>query len=60
MSNNLKIHFLDYMTLQRFSPHTKKNYMLAVQGLAKFYNQLPDSLSNEQIQFFILSIIANG
>jgi len=57
MSNNLKVQFLNYMTLQRFSPHTKKNYILAIQGLTRFYNQPPDSLSNEQIQKYLLYLI---
>jgi len=38
------------MTLQRFSHHTKRNYIRAVKGLAAFYNQSPDTLANEQIQ----------
>ncbi|MBC8179549.1 site-specific integrase [candidate division KSB1 bacterium] len=57
MSNDLRVRFLDYMTLHRFSPHTQKNYILAVQGLARFYNQPPDSLSNEQIQKYLLYLI---
>lgn len=57
MSNNLKVQFLNYMTLQRFSPLTKKNYILAVRGLVRFYNQAPDSLSNEQIQKYLLYLI---
>jgi len=57
MSNNLKTQFLNYMTLHRFSPHTKKNYILVMQGLTKFYNQPPDSLSNEQIQKYLLYLI---
>jgi site-specific recombinase XerD len=38
------------MTVQRFSHHTKRNYIRAVKGLAKFFNQSPDTLTNEQIQ----------
>jgi len=57
MSDNLRTQFLNYMTLHRFSPHTKKNYILSVKGLTGFYNQPPDSLSNEQIQKFFLYLI---
>jgi len=57
MSSDLRKQFLNHMTLHRFSRHTRKNYLLAVKGLAKFYKQPPDSLSNEQIQKYILYLI---
>jgi len=41
------------MTLQRFSPHTKENYVNAVKGLAKYHNQSPDILTNDQIQEYL-------
>ena len=50
MTTDLRTHFINYMTLQRFSHHTKRNYIRAVKGLAEFYNQSPDTLANEQIQ----------
>lgn len=50
MTTDLRTHFINYMTLQRFSHHTKRNYIRAVKGLAAFYNQSPDTLANEQIQ----------
>lgn len=57
MSSKLRTQFLDYMTLHRFSRHTKKNYILAMKGLARFHNQSPDTLSEEQIQKYILYLI---
>jgi len=57
MSSDLRTQFLNHMTLYRFSRHTKKNYLLAVKGLAKFYNLPPDVLSEEQIQKFFLYLI---
>jgi len=41
------------MTLQRLSPHTKRNYIRAVKGLATFYNKSPDTLTNDQIQGYL-------
>jgi site-specific recombinase XerD len=41
------------MTLQRLSPHTKRNYIRAVEGLAAFYNQCPDKLTNQQIEDYL-------
>lgn len=57
MSSALRTQFLDHMILHRFSPHTQKNYLLAVKGLTRFYNQPPDALSNEQIQQYFLYLI---
>lgn len=57
MSNTLRKQFLDYMSLHRFSKHTRKNYILVMQGLTKFYNQAPDTLTQEQIQKFLLYLI---
>ena len=53
MTTELRTQFLNYMTLQRFSHHTKRNYINAVKGLAQFYNQYPDALTNEQIQEYL-------
>ena len=53
MATELRTQFLNYMTLQRFSPHTKENYIRGVEGLAEFYNQSPDKLTNDQIQDYL-------
>lgn len=53
MTTKLRTQFLDYMTVQRFSPHTKMNYIRGVKGLAEHYNQSPDKLTNEQIQEYL-------
>lgn len=50
MAKDLRKQFLDYMALQRLSPHTQRNYIRAVKGLAAFYKQSPDKLTNDQIQ----------
>lgn len=57
MSTDLRTQFLNYMTLQRFSKYTKKNYVTAVKGLAKFHNQSPDRLTNDQIQEYLRYLI---
>jgi site-specific recombinase XerD len=53
MNNNLKKQFIDYMTLQRIAFATKKNYMVAIEGLEQFYHQSPDTLTNDQIQEYL-------
>jgi integrase len=45
------------MTLQRFSPHTQRNYIAAVKGLADFYKKSPDLLTNDQIQNYFRYLI---
>jgi integrase/recombinase XerD len=57
MTTPLRTQFLDYMTVQRFTDHTKRNYIRAVQGLAKFYNQSPDTLTNDQIQEYFRHLL---
>ena len=57
MASELRIQFLKYMSLQRFSPHTKKNYIRGVEGLARFYHQSPDQLTNDQIQDYLLYLL---
>jgi site-specific recombinase XerD len=50
MKKDLKTQFLNYMTLQRFSQHTKDNYMRGIEGLARYHQQSPDTLTNDQIR----------
>lgn len=57
MSTELRTRFTNFMTLQRFSDHTKRLYLQGVKGLAKFYKQSPDTLTNEQIQAYFLHLI---
>ena len=53
MKSDLRTQFLNHMTLQRFSHYTKKNYMAGIEGLAKYYKQSPDTLTNDQIQDYL-------
>lgn len=53
MTSDLKTQFFNYMTVQRFSHHTKRSYVTGVKLLAKYYMQSPDTLTNDQIQDYI-------
>ena len=53
MISDLRTQFLNYMSLQRFSPHTKRSYVTGVKLLAKHYMQPPDALTNDQIQDYL-------
>ena len=57
MSTDFKEQFINHMTLQRFSPHTQKNYTLAMKGFCRFFNQPPDALSQEHVQKYLLYLV---
>jgi integrase/recombinase XerD len=50
MASEIRTRFINYMTLQGFSPHTKKSYLDGVTGLARFHNKSPETLTNEEVQ----------
>jgi len=53
----LRQRFNDYMVLRGLSANTQEAYILAVLGLARYYNQSPAKLSNDQIQAYLLYLI---
>jgi site-specific recombinase XerD len=57
MKKNLRTQFIDYMTLNRYSPYTMKNYIGTMKQLAKYHNKSPDLLSAEDIQEFLLHLL---
>jgi len=57
MARELKTQFINYMTVQRFSAHTKRSYLTGVKLLAKHYMQSPDTLTNDQIQDYIRHLL---
>ncbi|MEN8188109.1 MAG: site-specific integrase [Bacteroidota bacterium] len=57
MAKSLRTQFMNHMILHRFSHYTIKNYMSAVEKLAKYHNKSPDKLTNEDIQNYLLYLI---
>ncbi len=57
MAKSLRAQFMNHMILHRFSHYTIKNYMSAVEKLAKYHNKSPDKLTNEDIQNYLLYLI---
>ena len=45
------------MVLRGMSPRTRESYLHAVRGLAKHYHQRPDTLSEQDIQHYLLYLI---
>jgi site-specific recombinase XerD len=42
------------MELRKFSQHTKRYYLSAVTGVARYYQQSPDTLTQEMIEDYLL------
>ena len=57
MNRDFKTQFINYMTLQRFALSTKKNYLTALEGLAQFHQQSPETLTDDQIQEYLRYLI---
>jgi len=45
------------MNLYGFSEHTKHGYVTGVKGLAKFYNESPDKLTDEQLRDYFRHLL---
>ena len=54
MGKSLKAQFIDYMTLNRYSPVTIKHYMVIMNAFAKHHNKSPDLITQEEIQEYLL------
>ena len=52
----LRTRMINAMQLRQFSPRTQMSYLAAVVGLARHYHQLPDQLSAEKIQAYLLHL----
>ncbi len=54
MGKSLRTQFMDYMTLNRYSPWTIKNYISVMKQLVKYHNKSPDLITQEEIQEYLL------
>lgn len=57
MDKSLRTQFMDYLTLNRYSPWTIKHYMYAMKRLAKYYNKSPDLITNEELQEYLIYLL---
>ena len=57
MSTPLRTQMLNQMTLRHMAERTKTSYLKAVTGLAEFYMQSPDQLTEDQVQRYLLYLI---
>jgi len=52
----LRQKMINEMKVRVYSPRTQQAYVDAVAGLAKFYNQSPDTLKKEDVQAYLLHL----
>ena len=57
MSTPLRTLMLNQMTLRHLAERTKTSYLKAVTGLAEFFMQSPDQLTQDQVQRYLLHLI---
>jgi integrase/recombinase XerD len=56
----LREKMIEEIRLRNFSPRTEHSYVSAMVGLAKYYRQPPDQLSQEQIRAYLLHLKERG
>ena len=56
----LREKMIEEIRLRNFSPRTEQSYVSAMVGLAKYYRQSPDQLSQEQIRAYLLHLKERG
>jgi integrase/recombinase XerD len=56
----LRQKMIEEIRLRNFSPRTEQSYVSAMAGLAKYYRQSPDQLSQEQIRAYLLHLKERG
>ena len=52
MSSTIRKKFIEHMEFYGLSPHTQKGYITGVKGLAKYYNQSPETLTDDQVRAY--------
>ncbi|MDY6842128.1 MAG: site-specific integrase [Pseudomonadota bacterium] len=57
MKTQLRIQFENYLTLERCSDRTIESYVQAIQKLAAHYHKRPETLTNQQVQDYLLYLI---
>lgn len=57
MTTELRRKFEAYLVVNRLSDKTQESYIRAVAGLAKYYHKSPDTLTDEQVQAYLLHLI---
>lgn len=57
MSSELRAKMIAQMNLHGLAKHTQRGYVTSVRGLAAYYKQSPDSLTDEQIRAYFQHLV---
>ena len=57
MSSKIREKFVDHMELYGLSKFTQKGYITGVKGLAKHYNQSPETLTDDQVRAYFRHLL---
>lgn len=57
MSSELRTRFIAQMNLHGLAPHTQRGYVTSVKGLAAYYKQSPEELTDEQIRAYFRHLL---
>lgn len=57
MSTTIRKKFVDHMELYGLSKATQKGYITGVKGLAKYYRQSPDTLTDDQVREYFRHLL---
>ena len=59
MSSEIREEFIAHMEFHGLSKQTQRGYVTGVKGLAKYYNQSPDRLTDEQIRAYFRHLLTD-
>ncbi len=52
MSSKIRAKFIDHMKFYGLSKETRRSYITGVKGLAKYYHQSPEKLTDDQVRAY--------
>ena len=59
MSTKIREKFIERMNLYGLTKSTQKSYITGVIGLADFYNQSPDTLTDDQVRGYFRHLLTH-
>ncbi len=60
MSSKIREKFVQHMEFIGLSKHTQKNYIVGVKGLARYYKQSPEILTDDQVRAYLHHLLIDG
>ena len=57
MSSELRTRLITQMDLHGLAPNTQRGYVMSVKGLAAYYKESPETLTDEQIRTYFQHLL---